>query len=127
VLIRLRLFDARILKFTPFVLTEYGPKEAFRGRSVNNRPPTDDEWSSFEKWDRVDDYPEYLGSDEWSVKREYMLRRAGHRCQVCNSEGPLDIHHRTYERTGHEVPDDLIALCRACHQSFHDSGRLAKG
>jgi len=31
----------------------------------------------------------------------------------------VDIHHRTYERFGHEWLSDLIALCRNCHDLTH--------
>ena len=31
----------------------------------------------------------------------------------------LEVHHLTYERVGHEHPDDLIVLCPACHAAAH--------
>lgn len=67
-------------------------------------------------------YQEYLKSPEWAATRRWALERAEHRCQVCNSDGPLDVHHRTYERLGHEWPSDLTVLCRDCHGLYH--GRL---
>jgi hypothetical protein len=30
-----------------------------------------------------------------------------------------DLHHRNYDRLGHERFDDLIPLCRACHEQLH--------
>lgn len=89
--------------------------------------PTDAEWSSILEWDEVDDYQEYLASEEWEEKRVYLFRRALFRCQVCNGKGPLEVHHRTYERVGHEYPIDLTVLCRDCHGIFHRSGQLATG
>lgn len=71
-------------------------------------------------------YRDYLASDEWHVKADAAKERAGRRCQVCNSQGPLDCHHRTYERIGDEHPDDLTVLCRPCHELFSKNGRLAK-
>jgi hypothetical protein len=72
-------------------------------------------------------YDEYIQSDDWREKADSAKKRAGGRCQVCNSdEPPLDAHHRTYERLGREQPGDLIVLCRACHQLFHGNGRLAR-
>jgi 5-methylcytosine-specific restriction endonuclease McrA len=42
---------------------------------------------------------------------------------VCNEEAskgkPLDVHHRTYERRGAEKAEDVIVLCRRCHELFH--------
>lgn len=46
------------------------------------------------------------------------LLASGGRCRLCN-EGGLDVvltmHHRTYERLGAELPDDLTCLCGVCH------------
>ena len=69
-------------------------------------------------------YSEYLKTEGWKVRRAKALARAEHRCQVCNSDKRLEIHHRTYERLGHERDADLVVLCRSCHQLFHDSGEL---
>ena len=69
-------------------------------------------------------YDEYLQTPEWQEKRAEAHARADGRCQVCNSLGPLDVHHRTYEHRGSEREDDLIVLCRDCHELFHRFGRL---
>lgn len=71
-------------------------------------------------------YEKYLNSEAWQARRQAVLWIAGHRCQACNSDDPLDVHHRTYQRIGNEVPEDLIALCRKCHDVFHQNGRLAR-
>jgi 5-methylcytosine-specific restriction endonuclease McrA len=71
-------------------------------------------------------YYEYLQTDHWKETRKAALKRAGFRCQVCNTnERTLHVHHRTYERRGQELARDLIALCESCHQTFHDNGELA--
>ncbi len=31
-----------------------------------------------------------------------------------------DMHHRTYDRLGHETHDDLIPMCRLCHRALHE-------
>lgn len=69
-------------------------------------------------------YARYLESDWWLHRRERALELAEHRCQVCNSPGPLEIHHRTYERLGHERDADLVVLCTNCHKLFHSDGRM---
>lgn len=66
------------------------------------------------------DYPAYLLSDHWIGVRDMMRKRAGHRCQLCNSGKAIQVHHRTYERLGEELPRDLIVLCADCHGKFHD-------
>ena len=70
-------------------------------------------------------YSEYLKTEGWKVRRLKALDRAGHRCQVCNSAERPEVHHRTYERLGHERAADLVVLCRSCHKLFHDNSRLA--
>lgn len=70
-------------------------------------------------------YTEYLESPEWQARRKVMLRQAGYRCQVCNRDRRLHVHHRTYERRGMELPPDLVVLCDECHELFHQNGRLA--
>ena len=62
---------------------------------------------------------EYLVSPHWLATRAAALERAGNRCQVCNSAVRLEVHHRTYENLGRELPADLTVLCRACHGLFH--------
>jgi hypothetical protein len=68
-------------------------------------------------------YIEYIASPAWQAKRVVALDAAGHRCQVCNTPDRLDVHHRTYERFGHEGPGDLTVLCRSCHETFHETKR----
>lgn len=70
-------------------------------------------------------YREYLKTDWWKTRRERALQLAGHRCQVCNSAQGPNVHHRTYERLGHERDADLLVLCESCHKLFHQNGSLA--
>jgi hypothetical protein len=64
-------------------------------------------------------YAEYLRTPEWKARRSRVLIRAGHKCEVCNANGRLEVHHRTYDRYTQELLNDLIALCRSCHQRHH--------
>jgi 5-methylcytosine-specific restriction endonuclease McrA len=64
-------------------------------------------------------YQEYLQTPEWKAIREKKLKESGFRCQLCNQSGELNVHHRTYERRGNEELQDLIVLCRGCHETFH--------
>ena len=70
------------------------------------------------RWCGVD-YKAYIKSKRWKKKAAAARKRAGFRCQLCNAEGRLQVHHRTYERLGYELPGDLIALCVDCHKKFH--------
>lgn len=71
-------------------------------------------------------YKEYLQTPHWKRKREEKVRAAGRRCQLCNRDSvSLNVHHRTYERLGEELDEDLTVLCRDCHSTFHEHRRLA--
>ncbi len=72
-------------------------------------------------------YKEYLQTPHWKRKREEKVRAAGRRCQLCNrSSVSLNVHHRTYERLGEELDEDLTVLCRDCHSTFHKHRRLER-
>lgn len=65
-------------------------------------------------------YADYIRTEAWRQKAAAAKRRANYRCQLCNREGPLNAHHRTYERLGHERESDITVLCERCHEKFHD-------
>lgn len=90
---------------------------------------TDDEgWGWEEEQNRIDNieylqslpYSKYLLSEHWLSIRKRTLKKSGYRCQLCNKQDSLDVHHRTYERLGHENYNDTIALCRECHGKHHN-------
>lgn len=65
------------------------------------------------------EYKEYLASAAWRLKRKQVLHRAGDKCEVCGMTSyaaKLDVHHKTYDRFGFESLDDLIVVCRPCHE-----------
>lgn len=66
------------------------------------------------------EYADYLRSPHWRAMREWALERADHRCEHCGNPAD-DVHHLTYDRVGGELPDDLVALCRRCHDYAHES------
>jgi hypothetical protein len=66
-------------------------------------------------------YREYIQSPQWHWKAELAKSQVGNRCQMCNrptGEVELETYHRTYERLGHELMDDLIVLCPQCHRDY---------
>lgn len=64
-------------------------------------------------------YEQYLQTPEWKERRDAALATAKHRCQLCNGEEKLAVHHRTYDRRGAELPSDLTVLCGDCHWTHH--------
>ena len=74
--------------------------------------------------DSPSDYQLYLRTKHWQQVRAAALLRYDNRCAVCNSPDQPDVHHRTYERRGCERPEDVIVLCRGCHDLFHKNGKL---
>jgi len=70
-------------------------------------------------------YEGYLMSPAWQRKRSAKLAESNYACEVCGyglsdiETAPLDVHHKTYDRFGHEEPDDLEVLCRPCHEERH--------
>jgi 5-methylcytosine-specific restriction endonuclease McrA len=59
-------------------------------------------------------YNAYMRSEEWQRMREYIFELRDGICEFCGDPA-TEIHHRTYERLGRELPIDLQALCKECH------------
>ena len=60
--------------------------------------------------------------DSWNV-REYVLFRDGHICQHCKGKSKdkvITVHHIESRKIGGEAPNNLITLCAACHDTYHD-------
>lgn len=62
----------------------------------------------------------YLWTREWRSTRRAKLDDVGYRCRVCKQSKDLQVHHLTYDHVGHEWLEELIVLCRGCHQSVHE-------
>jgi hypothetical protein len=63
------------------------------------------------------DYQNGVQKDFWNV-REYVLYRDGHKCQHCKGKSGdkvLEIHHIISRQIGGDRPNNLITLCKACH------------
>lgn len=70
-------------------------------------------------------YDDFLSTKYWDAVRNYKLIKAIYRCQLCNKEEKLYVHHRTYQNHGSEhlktyADADLIVLCKQCHEKFHN-------
>lgn len=66
-------------------------------------------------------YNEDLQSPRWRDLAARVLRRAGHTCEGCIDAPAREVHHLTYAHRGNEFAFELRALCRECHQRWHES------
>lgn len=64
-------------------------------------------------------YDRYIHSEAWRSKADARLEYDGHTCQVCGGAAS-DVHHLTYDRFGNERQDDLVSLCRRCHEKAEE-------
>ncbi len=67
-------------------------------------------------------YEKYLLLPWWDYVRSRTLRRARGCCELCKDKAAVQAHHTTYERIGCERLDDMVALCRTCHQHVTSNG-----
>lgn len=68
------------------------------------------------------DYQDFLLTPYWDAIRSIMLKKACYKCELCNENHNLHIHHKDYKNHGaeHLNLSDLIVLCQKCHSKFHD-------
>lgn len=60
----------------------------------------------------------YLLHPWWRLTRKRKLAETNGRCERCGDRAK-EIHHRTYDRLGEELMEDLEALCQSCHRDQH--------
>lgn len=65
-------------------------------------------------------YADYLRTTHWMAIRYRAMQRARGQCQACGRNA-TDADHMSYERRGFERPEDVMALCRTCHETKHRS------
>lgn len=54
--------------------------------------------------------------------REYVLFRDNHKCRCCKGKSKdkiLQIHHLESRKTGGNAPNNLVTLCKTCHEKYH--------
>src|SRR5439155_719926 len=68
-----------------------------------------------------EDYQRYRQTPEWIARRDLVLEREHRICQGCRSRPATEAHHTTYDHIGNEFLFELVALCRDCHDKFHQT------
>lgn len=66
----------------------------------------------------VHSYSKYLTTEHWKMFRSGYINHFGDNCEHCNSKG-YELHHLNYDTLGREEFDDVIFLCRLCHEKEH--------
>lgn len=64
-------------------------------------------------------YAVYIKSDWWKKRKEKFYRENEKRCMACLNTHYIDLHHIVYQNFGEELDRHLVALCRDCHEEFH--------
>lgn len=64
-------------------------------------------------------YEDYLKTKHWLLLRQEIAKKYGFICKDCGKSvlDRFEIHHLTYKRVGNEKEDDLVCLCRDCHEA----------
>lgn len=65
-------------------------------------------------------YNAYLETPEWKRKRQLVLLRAQGVCEGCREAEAVQVHHLSYSDVGEEFLFQLAAMCRKCHERWHD-------
>jgi hypothetical protein len=69
---------------------------------------------------RSEEYYDYFESDEWKIKKNKLKSQRGNVCEHCGIEiKNLEGHHTTYDNFGDEDDEDIILLCKDCHNYMH--------
>lgn len=61
----------------------------------------------------------YYRSDDWTDRKQPVWNRARGRCERCKMNPGDDVHHLHYRTLFREQPEDLMFLCRGCHDFLH--------
>lgn len=64
---------------------------------------------------------EYLKGQDWKDRQLEVLLRDNFTCRICDTkEPPFDVHHIIPRGSGgSEDRDNLMLLCRPCHNAMH--------
>ena len=61
---------------------------------------------------------------DWRHAKVFALERDGYACQQCEATEDLEVHHwEPYFVSFDNHPDNLVTLCRGCHQAKHEEYR----
>jgi hypothetical protein len=106
------------LKLRPPTVRLPGESRAdFRARRRANHEADMRAWDGITL--RQAQYRAYLKTRHWQWFSLDIIDKRGAKCERCGSPERIEVHHLTYERLHHELPSDVIVLCRKCHAGIH--------
>ncbi len=73
------------------------------------------------KKSKKSEYVRYIGSKKWKDLKKSIIEKRGNACERCNAKPKqIDLHHKTYIRLFNEEENDVMLLCRGCHEKEHN-------
>lgn len=64
-------------------------------------------------------YNDYMLSPKWQRQRANRMAIDNNECKLCFSKTQLHVHHITYDNFGNEPMNELITVCKPCHEKIH--------
>lgn len=71
-------------------------------------------------------YKAYIQTGTWRKTARRRMEIDGFKCQMCGTGKNLVVHHITYDHLGCEDMDDLVTVCKSCHEKIHSEDIGAK-
>jgi RNase P subunit RPR2 len=70
-------------------------------------------------------YREYISSSKWLERKSKFVvsmvkSKKPIRCFDCKCKNWLQLHHTSYKNLYKEKDEDLVLLCKQCHESRHN-------
>lgn len=89
-----------------------------RSREINSA--TNEKIMYKVKYNRNEYREEYLRSEEWKNLRNLVLN-VNCNCQCCDLVKATDVHHLVYRNLVDVTINDLLPVCRDCHNLIHQA------
>lgn len=77
------------------------------------------------KFTVMKNYRDYIKSKLWIKRKNRYFGRYGKKCEACGFNKFITLHHAKYTgEYGNESDSEVYALCKRCHNLFHQSFEL---
>lgn len=109
-------------KHRKYVTKEYKNPQSliYKDTTFVKRPPKAKKIRAAKNAEKRMNYEQYMKSVEWKNLRMSIYAKRGRKCEKCGQDkGEIHAHHLTYERFTKELEEDIMLLCRPCHEKEH--------